>query len=1176
MAEQQSRVAQLKALDRLYDEFERLWTDGQRPAVADFLARVPLVIHGHALPELLAIEVDGRRELGEHPIAADYLSAFSKHQHIVLRLFDRDQAIQDTTQPSATFNSETLTDAQAAPTLDDYEILEELGRGGMGIVYKARQKSLDRIVAVKVIRAGEFAVREQIDRFLSEAKATARLQHPGIVNIFEVGQSVDQYYISMEYIQGHTLDHVLKSSGAPEIKVLGYVGEVADAIQFAHENGIIHRDIKPANILIDQFGRARVMDFGLARMERSDGDLTGTGQILGTPSYMSPEQARGDRSATDHRTDVYALGALLYRVLSGRPVFSSDSAADTIAMIVRDAPVPLREQRSNVSEALESLCLRCLSKRPVDRPDSAAEFLAELESATAKAQPMLEGKDRLPRHWLTGVGAIGGLGLLLAAVIITIKTGDRDTTVDVKGEADIQARDGAVPVSSDGQTITVHNDAAAQNSLDTVPITDMSPEQTSDAAAQAGVVGISALDQLRREDIDPYELQFAGHGDPDNAPDGLVAVLGDSLGRHPTVVEDVAFSPDGQKIASIDRGSNVMIWDAGTLKRKSSFFSEADCQLSYSVDDNTLATWGRSDRIRIWNASTGRIIATVPARFSGFSPGDCRALGFARKGATLAVLGEDGSQDRHIRFWRCDDQGIPTDDGVTISVDNKSCSLAISPDGQRIATGTIDGRLTLWSAAGTPERVADWQVEGVTPAQLAEWDVKRLKIHQVDFSSDGKLLAAACDKNGCLAWDVTRKTPELIHSLARHHGWPYETVAFTPDDSRIVGGAIVEELHVWPDPAGDPESADVIETTIYGGANECMAISPDGTIIVAGQHDGFLRSRDLATGEERTTRRGHWSRHAIVEHIAPDGSELFTRATDSRLIHWTVDGGQIQESRVSRLHHIGDRTLAMDASGQWLTETASNVGPAPIKIRKLINGRAVQIRQFTNETVTRHLAMSSDGKRFASFQDNAEILLWDTESGDHIVVDRFAKHTYMRHGLAFSPDGKRLAVTGDPSPGEAAIRIHDISVSPPEHLENLDIFPVGLPSSLEFSSDGNLLLYCGPDGLGVVDVSGERTEHVYESDTRFIDGQFGTFSPDGSMVALSLDVDRLEIRDTRDFRLLRNWGGLRRSLHAKFAPDNRHLFRGNTDGTVYVLRLADFPSPPPVVGNETARMKPRQ
>jgi serine/threonine protein kinase/ribosomal protein S27E len=234
-------------------------------------------------------------------------------------------------------------DTATPEVIGDYEILEELARGGMGVVYKARQKSLNRIVALKMILAGRLASDGDVERFQSEAEAAAKLEHPGIVPIFEVGEQDGQHYFSMGYVESQSLAAKVTHDGPlPPREAAKLVCQIAEAIAFAHEQGVIHRDLKPANVLLDQDNQPKVTDFGLAKLTEGGSELTGTGQILGTPSYMPPEQATGDLSRIGPRADIYSLGAVLYYLLTGRPPFQAANVVETLRQVLEREPVSLR------------------------------------------------------------------------------------------------------------------------------------------------------------------------------------------------------------------------------------------------------------------------------------------------------------------------------------------------------------------------------------------------------------------------------------------------------------------------------------------------------------------------------------------------------------------------------------------------------------------------------------------------------------------------------------------------------------------------------------------------------------------------------------------------------------------------------------------------------------------
>ncbi len=261
----------------------------------------------------------------------------------------------------------------------DYELLEEIARGGMGVVFKARQVNLNRIVALKMILSGQFAGQKDVQRFYTEAEAAANLDHPGIVPIFEIGEHQGLHYFSMGYIEGQSLAHKVTDGPLPPCVAAVLVKKICDAMAYAHERGVIHRDLKPANILIDQHGQPKVTDFGLAKQTEGKSELTGTGQILGTPAYMPPEQASGKVEEVGPLADIYSLGAILYCLLTGRPPFQAASPMETLLQVLGKDPVPPRQLNPSVPVDLETICLKCPRKDPHQRYDRACDLGDELQ-----------------------------------------------------------------------------------------------------------------------------------------------------------------------------------------------------------------------------------------------------------------------------------------------------------------------------------------------------------------------------------------------------------------------------------------------------------------------------------------------------------------------------------------------------------------------------------------------------------------------------------------------------------------------------------------------------------------------------------------------------------------------------------------------------------------------------
>ena len=261
----------------------------------------------------------------------------------------------------------------------DYELLEQVGRGGQGVVFRARQKSLNRTVALKIIGLGQWASKAHLKRFRLEAEAAARLEHPGIVPIHEVGERDGSCYFSMKFVEGGQLDEVARREPMPIRQAAELIAKVARTVHYAHEHGILHRDIKPGNILLDAKGEPHLTDFGLARLVESESSVTHTLDVLGTPSYMAPEQAMGNNAAVSSATDVYGLGAVLYQLLTGQPPFAGGTTYETIKLLLDTEPRQPRLLNPKIDRDLSTICLKCLEKDPKRRYSSALALAEDLE-----------------------------------------------------------------------------------------------------------------------------------------------------------------------------------------------------------------------------------------------------------------------------------------------------------------------------------------------------------------------------------------------------------------------------------------------------------------------------------------------------------------------------------------------------------------------------------------------------------------------------------------------------------------------------------------------------------------------------------------------------------------------------------------------------------------------------
>jgi serine/threonine-protein kinase len=322
---------------------------------------------------------DRARLLAAHPELAGALDCLEGLEELAPKTLrpaggDPQKTIDSHAKPRT---SEAVAFAESV-AFEKYEIIGEIGRGGMGVIYKARQKDLDRTVAIKMILSSQLASRQQVERFVAEARAMARLHHPNIVRIHETGAVHGQHYFVMEYITGPSLAGQLQEGPIGPDKAARLLALVARAVQHLHEQGIIHRDLKPSNILLDDKGQPYVTDFGLVKMLGTSNQTT-TGAILGTPAYMAPEQATGRPEQVGPHSDVYSLGAILYELLTGRPPFQAETALDTLVQVIESEPTQPRMLNPLLSRQLETICLRCLEKDPADRYPSAAALADDLE-----------------------------------------------------------------------------------------------------------------------------------------------------------------------------------------------------------------------------------------------------------------------------------------------------------------------------------------------------------------------------------------------------------------------------------------------------------------------------------------------------------------------------------------------------------------------------------------------------------------------------------------------------------------------------------------------------------------------------------------------------------------------------------------------------------------------------
>jgi hypothetical protein len=578
----------------------------------------------------------------------------------------------------------------------NYELVEEIARGGMGVVWKARQLSLNRIVAVKLMLAGKFSSPEFVQRFRAEAEAAANLQHPNIVAIHEVGEHQGQPYFSMDYVPGQNLSQLVGDKPLPGRRAAALLKTVAEAVHYAHQQGILHRDLKPANILIDESGEPRVTDFGLAKRFSSSGnpvpdsELTLTGQVLGTPAYASPEQAGGKRNFAGPASDVYSLGAIFYFMLTGRAPFVSDTLEETLRQVHEAEAVSPRLLNPAVPRDLETICLKCLSKEPRRRYGSASALGADLqrwlnhEPITARRV----GPVAKTWRWCQRRPVIASL-LLALHVVMAIGLGGilwqwrraeqnaRDAIGRLREAYLAQARANRLSGQPGQRFATL---SAISNAVALNPPSEQRAQLRNQAIAAMSLPDLVPVWTLENTNatwnggsIDLPRSRYAlvttnGRAEVRRVPDN--SLLFQLPPRTVPAQLPLDFSPDGRFLAICYSNSQVAIWDLDTRAVTVEDRGEERVEtLAFSPDSTRVAIAGTNSLTAVWDLTRRRLIRAITnevrTQFVSFDPAGKRlAIGFYKNNTVVIVDAETGARlqvlahptsvrraDWHPRSW---------------------------------------------------------------------------------------------------------------------------------------------------------------------------------------------------------------------------------------------------------------------------------------------------------------------------------------------------------------------------------------------------------------------------------------------------------------------------------------------------------------------------------------------
>ena len=920
-----------------------------------------------------------------------------------------------TSDPLSVISAERVEGGGRTPKtgFGDYELLEEIAHGGMGVVYRARQKSLNRIVAVKMVLFGQFAGKTAFERFRAEAQTVARLQHPNIVAIHEIGETDGQPYFSMDYVAGRNLADLVRDRPLLARQAAGYVCKIAQAVQYAHTQGVLHRDLKPANVLIDESDEPRITDFGLARQMAGDSELTLTGQVIGSPNFMPPEQGAGKKAKLGPASDVYGLGAVLYYLLTARPPFVAETFEATLAQVLNTEPAAPRQLNPGIPRDLETLCLKCLEKDPGRRCASADDLAEELDRFL-KGEPIharpIGPADKLWR-WCRRKPVVVAMTGAIFALLLTVTVVSLTAAGRIAAEArrtEQKARE--LRLNLYVADMNVAYQAVLDNNLGLARkvIRKYLPEAqgVQEETAKLGGAG-------QREDLRGWEWRYLwrlSQGDS-----SLTTFRG-----HSKSVSCATFSPDGRTLVTASFDQTVRIWDvaakrtlhvltgfAGPLQRNS---------VAFSPSGGTLAVADGAD-IHVFETTNWNKVRTLPNQ-APFGRVFSLPIAFSPDGKTLSCNAETEIRHWDPASW---ERGTSRPENLAGEF---GLLLAYSSDGRHIATAKDNG-IVIWNTSTNPP----------TQHLLGPlwWPAC------VTFSPDGRLVAAVGHDDQAIVWYVEERK-EMMR-LPASSGLNV-AVAFSPDGRRLATDK-GQMIHLWDIEQRRPVG---ILKGIHGGIN-ALGFSPDGKTLVSASGDtACLWPVEPVMAPQSVLTAGE----ALC--FSADSRVLALFSTNSSVEYWDVpsgdrvssfkipvpvgqhdwvaaspDGGLVAHvctDGMARVWDPGTREqiaeLALDPPPKWpwaVFSPDSRLLAISCTTRDKGGGgwalvwdfRRGERRTLPGADVY-HPSFSPDGKILATGSGN-DVQLWSLPDLKPLATP-LRGHQWTINGLAFSPDGALLASMG--------------------------------------------------------------------------------------------------------------------------------------------------------------------